>query len=397
MTVALAGLAALVVITALVFHPHPRGDGGGDDFNDCISKVVPQDSSHENGFIVEVSNRLLAVITGSGAAQTGDAGAALKIGINGADREAYRLLSEGASRSIIDGCIQHFNRSSVPTVNAELQVWTRIDGQPVDGVVVTRRNHPGDVCTTRDGSCLLTLHNVTVGQSEGFIASYNNITSPPSEVPAEAIAKGAVDIDLTPTSFRHIIVMNGTTPLKGAYVTVVDATGSKSARNADCIRSHQFGRSALVDCTRSDTGGDGEGANFVFARDVEHLATLQVQVDYDGQEHLCVASARGNDFVVSWPQCLSAQAQPKAALCSDKTVRAVRAVLSSAEGRTTMSAAHTTVHFEIQGHAITRVEARPDSDLSQLAIKTLRAAPSIDPQGSPHAGRCIGQLSWTSH
>jgi hypothetical protein len=397
--VVLAGFAALVVIAVLVFHRPGQGeDGGGgpDGFNDCISKMVPHTSSHDNGFNIEVSTKLLAAVTGRSTPGAGDGGA-LKIGLNAADREAYQLLSESTSRSIIDGCIQHFNRSAVPPLNGEVQVWTRINEQPVDGVVVQRKTRPGDTCTTQNGWCLLTIHNLISGQSEAFVAIYNGTTSYPDAIPPETIAKGAVDVDLTPTSFRHIKVMNGNSPLAGAYVTVIDADVSKKVRNADCVQKRRFGSDDQYDCAKSDTGADGQAARFVFAKDTKDVSTFQVQVDYKKEEHVCTASSRGEDFVVSWAKCTSPVPQPKASQCLTRTLDAVRAVLSSAKDRTKMTAAATTVRFEIQGRTIKDVEAAPDSDLSQLAIKTLQAGQSIDKQGSPAGGSCIGQLSWTSH
>src|SRR5262249_29352379 len=144
--VALVGLAALVVIVLVVIHPWRRQDGDSDPFNACLSKVVRQSSSQDRGFNVEVSNKLLAAVTGGKAAEGGD-GSALKMGVQAGDREAYRLLREPETRLVIDACLQRFGRQAAE-VNAEVQVWTRIDGQPVDDVLVRRESRPGDMCKT---------------------------------------------------------------------------------------------------------------------------------------------------------------------------------------------------------------------------------------------------------
>jgi hypothetical protein len=384
--VALVGLAALVVIVLVVIQPWRGGGGGKGTLNDCLSLVVKEHSSQDRDFNVEVSNKLVAAVTGG---EGGDGGA-LKIGVKAVDSEAYRLLNDSNTRRIIDGCFQTFGRPP-PTVNAEVQVWTRIDGQPVDGVLVRRERLTSDSCTTTNGTCPLLLHDAGNGKAEAFIATYEGTEAPRQELSAQVIGSGVVNLNVQAASYRRIEIRDGDSLLPGAAVTVSDSAVRNMVRSKECVDNRQFGS----DCASGDTGSDGRSARFLFSKDVSQFA---VDVQYKSGQYPCKAVAQGTDFVISWAECRGKSGPKPIAGCPEETVRAVRQVLAKARDRGAMNDAQANVQFKIQGRSIRNVKATPaDGDLAQLAVRTLQGGGPIDAAGAPPGGSCIGQLSWTSH
>jgi hypothetical protein len=385
---ALVVVAVGVVVAIAIFVVIPRREP--NDFNQCIERAVETNHSSDKGVNLEISNKIVALFTG-GTTGAGDE-PALKIGVESKDQVAFRALSEGATRQLIDTCGQHYNRILGP-INAELQVWTKVDGQNVSDVTVTRVARAGDFCRTVAGNCPLLIHNVHTGAAESFQANYNGLVTL-QDFRAQDIEQGLITINLEPASYRAILVQKGQSPVSNAIVIVESDGAGTSIRNVECIAKERFGRSPDFDCAQADTGENGHGASFLMPAT---LTKLNVRVRSETREREYEALAHGMDFVVSIDGPVGVQhdtGSEHLGSCNQGTTEAVRAVLQQAAGRAEMQTAQVNVVFRVTGTQVNVLGVTPDSDLARLAAATLAGHKTID--GSAKSA-CKGQLTWTAH
>jgi hypothetical protein len=380
---AVAIIGAIGVVGGLVWAFRPPPPPPPDPFNQCVSNVVIADKSVDRGITLEVSQKVLALFTG-GLAGAGD-GPALKIGTQAADRAAFKTLTDEVSKSLIDGCGRQYGRSRGP-INAEVQVWTRVGGQAVTDVDVIRIKKPGDFCRTVGGNCLLLLHDVGGGGPETFEARYQSFAGQ-YDVSAEAIARGAISIDIAPASFRKILIKNGSRLLEGAVVTVEDPSAGTAVRSAQCVSTNRFGRGPDVDCARGETGANGHEASFLIPANV---TALPVRIEYASEGRDRTARAEGSDLVAVW----SSESPPALPRCSPRTNAAVKAILNASD-LSGISIAVVQVHFKVVGGVVSEVTADPEGDLATLAAKTFRHPKRIDATVAGPRG-CVGNLTWRS-
>jgi len=386
---AVAVALVVAVAGAVVWAFRTGGGGDPDPFNRCVALAVQKDSTREKKADIEVSQAILRLFTGT---TGGGDGAALKLSVSGADRVAFRQLTESESAHLIDTCAVEHKRTLGP-INAEVQVWTKVEGQNVGEVKVVRVRRAGDRCVTEGGTCLLLLHDVKPGQPESISVNYGDLSAT-HEVSIAALADGVVTIELATggRSSRAVLVTHKQELLRGVDVSVDEQGAGFAIRSASCARAGRVGH----ECASEGTGSEGRSAVFSMPDDRRELGVMIVR---NGEVRRCRAVAQGTDFRADWDTCGTPRETPPPApphRCPDATLAAIRAHLSQEPRRSQMQQAAITLRFEIAGGVMSKVNAAPPGDLATLAGDVLRGQ-RFDLAPLPPTAACAGELPWQSH